>query len=248
MTHINIERDDIELQDPYMIEGLPGIGLVGKIATDHIVEILDMTYYAYAGCEGLPDVAVFESGESDLKPPVRIFADEENDLLALQSEVPVSPSEANCFADCVTDWLNEVNGSPIYISGLPKSRDPSTKPDLFGVSTHQGGEKLKGVDLDPPTESGIVSGPTGALLNRAGKKKLDAVGLIVETDPQFADPQAARVLIEEGINPIAGVDIDTKELMEHAEDIREQKRQLAKQMQEAEEDESSQAAPVGMYQ
>lgn len=86
------------------------------------------------------------------------------------------------------------------------------------------------------------------MLGRARSRSLDAVGLIVETDSRFPDPQGARILIEEGIEPIAGIEVDTDPLVEQAEEIIDRCEHLARRMREAEAHESSQASELGMYQ
>jgi uncharacterized protein len=235
---------ELELDAPFLVEGLPGIGLVGQIIVDHLKETLGMSYHAAVDCDGLPQVAVFNEGVHDVQPPVRILADEENDLVALQSDVPVSP-QAEGFVDCLVEWLDKEDVTPLFISGLPTR--PEGTPSLFGVSTGDGKSLLDGADVEPPKQAGVVSGPTGALLNEADDRGLDAVGLVVETDPQFPDPAAARVVVEKGVAPITGVGIGTGELVEKSEEIMEKKEQLAKQMQDA-DDESTTATTTGMYQ
>ena len=39
-TYIVEEKKDIKLKDPVFVEGLPGIGLVGKLAADHLIQEL----------------------------------------------------------------------------------------------------------------------------------------------------------------------------------------------------------------
>lgn len=246
MAGIRVHGPEAELDEPTLIEGLPGIGLVGKIATDHLVDALDMRYYASVNCEGLPRVGVYRGGEGTVLPPVRLYVSETADLLALQSDTPIAARAIGTVADCVTGWLAERDVTPIYISGLPSERDG--EPDLYGVTTGAADSLLDAHGIDPPTEDGAVSGPTGALLNRAAARERDSVGLIVESSPQFPDPQAARVLIENGIAPIADLDVDVSELDDRAEEIREQREQLAQRMQDAGEAESSQARPMQMFQ
>ena len=130
MAHVE-EKTTLELEEPVMVEGLPGVGLVGKIAADHLVDAFDMTYYAACRCDGLPDVAVYGEGERGVKPPVRIYADERRDLLVLQSDVPVSPAAATEFAGCIAGWLADNEVFPIYASGLPE--DKEEVPALYGV-------------------------------------------------------------------------------------------------------------------
>jgi uncharacterized protein len=244
MAQIEVVRD-MELESPVLVEGLPGVGLVGKIAADHLVRAFDMDHYASCHCEGLPKVAAYQEDDPAVRPPVRIYADEGRDLLVLQSDVPVSPERATAFSTCVTGWLVEEDVTPIYLSGLPAEKDGV--PEMYGISTGDGDALLAEHDIAQPSESGLVSGPTGALLSEASQADLDSLGLIVQANKQFPDPEAARVLIVEGIEPIADIEVGTDTLVEQAEEISQARENLAKQMQQA-EDESSQAQPLGMYQ
>ena len=246
MAHIAVERD-VELDSPTLIEGLPGVGLVGKIVADHLVRTFEMEYYAGVHCEGVPQAAVYQGESSALRPPVRLHADTERNLLVLQSDVPISPSSATGFATCITGWLDENDVMPLYLSGLPKD-DPEDVPELYGVYTGDAEHVLDEAGIVPPVEGGLVSGPTGALLYHAGLSGLDSVGLIAETNPQFPDPEAARTMIRNGIEPITGIDIDTDALVEQAEQIQNAREQLAQRMQQAEDNESTQAEPLRMFQ
>ncbi len=236
---------DCSLDDPVLVEGLPGVGLVGKLAADHLVEEFDMTYYASCHCDGLPRVAVYGEDDAAVRPPVRLYADEDRDLLVLQSDVPVSTEATTEFAACVTGWLVEHDVTPVYLSGLADEKDDV--PSMYGVGTGDGADLLAEHDIDTPTESGMVSGPTGTLLSEASERGIDGVGLIVQANTNFPDPEAARILLTEGIEPLADIDIATDKLVEQADRVAEARQRLAKQMQEANE-ESTRAQPLGMYQ
>ena len=246
MTRIQVKAD-LELDEPMLVEGLPGVGLGGKIATDLLVDQFDMTYFASVDAEGIPQVAIYDEGERGVQPPVRIYADEDRDLLALQSDVPVSRTAAADFADGVTNWLTDFGATPVYLSGLPVEQSDAV-PEVYGIATGNAAGVLDEHGVDTPPERGVVGGPTGALINRASETGLDSVGLVVESDPQFPDPAAANQLIKDGIAPVVDVDVDTSELTERAEEIREQKEKLAQRMQQASEEESSQAQPMRMFQ
>ncbi len=246
MAHVKLVREQADLDDPHLVEGLPGVGLVGKIATDHLVEEFGMTHYADVYCDGLPQVGIYRADDQEVQAPVRLYVDEKRDLLALQGDVPVSPSSAEDFADCVTGWLDDADATPLYLSGRPAEKD-GDPPDVFGVATGGAGDVLTAADVDLPKETGALSGPTGALVNCAVEYDLPVVALVVESDPRFPDPEAARILIDRGIGPVAGVDVDVSNLVDRAEEIRKQKEQLAQRMQEG-DDESSKAQPLGMFQ
>jgi uncharacterized protein len=234
-----------EMDEPTLVEGLPGAGLVGKIATDHLVETLDMEWVAACHCDGLPKVAVYRAGSATTMPPVRVYADEAHDLLALQADVPVSPTQAADFTDCVTAWLESEGVFPVYLSGLPEEKDGV--PGVYGIATGDGGARLEAAGIDPPAESGFVSGPTGALVHTANARGLDGAGLVVETEARFPDPEAARALLVDGVEPLVGIDVDTDALVEHAEEIRKARERLARQVQEGGDD-STEATAIRGFQ
>jgi uncharacterized protein len=245
MAHIDL-LDAVDLDAPTMVEGLPGVGLVGKIAADHLVETFGMTHYANVHCTAIPNVAVYQEGDATLHPPVRLYADADRNLLVLQSDVPITPDAAQEFAGCIGDWFDDDGVFPIYLSGIGREKTDAP-PSVYGVGVAEGVGRLDGAGIAVPPETGLVSGPTGALLSDAVEHGRSAVGLVVESDPRFPDPEAARALITGGIEPLADVDVAVDDLVDHAEEIRAAKERLAKRMQEA-GDESTQARPLGMYQ
>lgn len=246
MAHVRVEGDTT-LSEPVLVEGLPGAGLVGKIAADHLVDSFDMTYHAGVHCEGLPDAVVYHPDSRELVPPVRLYADGERDLLVLQSDVPVSPSRAGEFAGCVTGWVADNDALPVYLSGLPEEKEPDQVPRVYGVATGGVDGLLDGTDVGPPPEGGLVSGPTGALLSAAARREVGALGVIAETEARFPDPEAARAVLKRAIEPVAGVEVETDTLVDRAEEIRRAKERIARQIQEG-GDESSEAQPLRMFQ
>jgi uncharacterized protein len=246
MARIQVVEEDLELDSPTLVEGLPGAGLVGKIAADHLADEFEMTYYAALHCDGLPQIAVYEGDSSELRPPVRLYADESMDLVVLRSDVPVSPTQVTEFASCVTGWLDANDVFPVYLSGLAKEKEGT--PELYGVATGDGEAELDDAGIVPPRGGGMVSGPTGALLHRAVETGLDSVGLIVQTNPRFPDPEASRAILEHGIGPIADVDVNTDRLVEKAGEIQDAREQLAERLREMDQDGSTQAQPIRGFQ
>lgn len=245
MAHIQIVDDGITLSEPTLIEGLPGAGLVGKIVVDHMVKAMDLTHYADVHCEGTQQVTVYDQGTPELTSPLRLYADDAGDTLVLQSDIPVEPDAAEEFARCFSPWLED-NALPVFIAGLPQ-KDRSSPPELFGVGSAEGVAAIEHAGLAHPPERGIISGPSGALLGHAVENGLDAVGLVVETDPRFPDPLGAKVLLEQGIEPIISEDVSVGRLESQADKIQETKQRLAKQMQDGGEA-STEAMPIRMFQ
>ncbi|UIO98947.1 PAC2 family protein [Halobaculum sp. CBA1158] len=246
MGHIDVVSER-EFDDPVLVEGFPGVGLVGKIVADHLVETLEMDLYATVHCDGLPAAAAYAAGDRAVTTPVRLYADRDSDLLVLQSDVPVSPDAAEEFAGCIEGWFREASVTPLYIAGLRGDGESEGPPTLRGVAVGGADDVLDGLDVPVPEAAGFVSGPTGALLAHALEADLPAVGLVVDADPQFPDPSAAQVVLESVVGPLAAVDVDVGTLETHAERIQRAKEQLAAQMQQGEEN-VSQAQSIRMYQ
>jgi uncharacterized protein len=270
MAHIDL-HDELELEDALLVEGFPGLGLVGKITVDHLVDTLDMTHFADVHCDALPKAAAFQGECAQLHTPVRLYADTERNLVTLQSDVQVSPDAAYEFAGCVSGWLTETGTTPLYVAGIStdggdgngNGNGPSdgNGPDggpnpladeetsaIRGVATEPATELLAETDLDAPEMSGIVSGPSGALLAHAMEANLPAIGIVVDTHPKFPDPGAAKLVLEEVVEPLAGVDVAVDDLTEQAERVQQAKEQLAAQLASEDDEKSSKATPLRMYQ
>ncbi|MFC6785934.1 proteasome assembly chaperone family protein [Halobaculum halobium] len=266
MGHIDVVSERA-FDEPVLVEGFPGVGLVGKIVADHLVGTLDAELYATVHCDGLPPAAAYGADDRAVTTPVRLYAAPEDDLLVLQSDVPVSPSAAEEFADCIDGWFREEGVMPLYIAGMRRNGggggggegegegegdsdgdgDAAEHPSLCGIGVGAGADLLDEIGVAEPDSAGIVSGPTGALLTHALETELPAVGLVAESDPQFPDPAAARVVLEEAVEPISGVDVDVETLDDQAERIQQAKAQLAAQLRQQDEN-VTQAQPLRMYQ
>ncbi len=70
-----------------VLEAFPGIGLVGGIAINFMIEKLKMRYVGYMESKFLPPVAILKDGL--VYPPVKIYS--YRDILILQSDVPIYP-------------------------------------------------------------------------------------------------------------------------------------------------------------
>lgn len=248
MVEIRGVDDAVDPTGATLVEGMPGVGLVGKLATDHLIDALEMEEFATVRGEGIPPVTVFDGADRDVNSPIRLYADPDGEVLALRSDVPVHVMDAPLFAERLSGWLGEHEVLPVYLGGLPAERDADDVPVVEGVGVGSGQAVLDDHGVPAPDSGGMISGPCGALLSEAADADLDAVGLMVDTDPRFPDPQGAHALVTNGINPVVGIDVDTDRLVEEAEEIMEQRKELAQQMQQADPNESSQVSRTGMFQ
>lgn len=243
MANIKEVDSSVNPEDYFLIEGFPGTGLVAKISADYIKDHLDMELYAEVYSDDIPSVSVFDRDEREVNPAVTIYADPENSLMVLKCDVPVS-ANADDFVSSLVDWIESNNITPIYQLGIPSRKE---EKQLSGVAIGEASSRLEAAGVPKPSTVGGISGPTGAVLEKSKEREVESIGLTVDCDQQLPDPEAAKILIEEAIEPVTGIDLDTQELVETAEEIREQKKKLAEKMRQAQRDETSQAYPEELY-
>ena len=106
-----------------MILGFAGIGLVGPIVANALIEqIPDITEIGFVTSEYLPPISVFYSGI--LKHPFRIYYSPQYNLIVGIAEVPFQVATAyNDLAKTIDNWLlsEDVKAKEVVIfQGIPQ--------------------------------------------------------------------------------------------------------------------------------
>lgn len=230
--HLN-RLTDLGDAQPTLIEGLPGLGLVAAIAVDQITEQLELEHHGNIRSPHFPPVATFEEGR--VVDSVRVYAGQDPDVMTLQSAMPVPHRAYEALSQCVLGQLAQEFRRAIFLVGTPAQSEEELG-EIVGVATDetQLGELEKaGIKLSQG--SGLIGGPTGALLEGCYHQDIPAIALIVRAHPQLPDPGAARALIEDAVEPLVDFDIDTTELQEQADEIKEKLQQVAQQYRQMQE-------------
>lgn len=235
-------------ENPTLIEGLPGHGLVAAIAVEQITEQLNLDHHSNIQSEEFPPVTTFEDGL--VRDLVRVYASDDPAVMTLESDLALPPDAFEPLSQCVLSDLEADFKKAIFIAGAPAQSEDQIG-EIRGVATTPAlKEELREVDIQVAGEHGVVGGITGALVQSCYHADIPAVLLIVRSHPQLPDPGAAKAVIEEALEPLVEFEIDTTELDEHAEEIQKQLRQIARQYEQASKDGGGQTEPqaMGMYQ
>lgn len=241
-------QTDFEAQSPTLIEGLPGLGLVASIAIDQITKQLDLAYHGTIRSDQLPPVAGFRDGR--VREPVRVYAGSDPDVMTLHSDVPIPGGAVRALSRCVHEDLATEFERAVFLSGAPAETEDQIG-EVIGVATDDDVEAdLEAAGIDLADGEGAIGGVTGALLADCFHDDVAAAALIVRCNPYIPDPEAARAVIEDALEPLVHFDIDTQELVEEAEEIQRQKQQIAEQLKQAQQSQQQQQGPPApsMYQ
>jgi|TARA_B100002003_G_C14120155_1_gene538733 uncharacterized protein (TIGR00162 family) len=228
------------LKNTILIEGLPGIGNVGKIAADFIVEEIKAKKVYDLFSNSFPhSVFVNEDNLIDL-PTISIYHKKikDKDILFLVGDIQPSEEET-CyeFCDNILDIASETKCKEIVtLGGIGLHSEPK-KPKVYATGYNKKTVKdfIKSTEIHEKLFGvvGPIIGVSGLLVGLAQKKKIDAVALLAETsaNPIHIGIKGSKELIEI-LNKQYSLGIDLKELKREIELIEKDALMRSEQMEE----------------
>ena len=184
--HINrIKR--INGKNLIMIEGLPGMGNVGKIATDFIIEslkaekVLEIYSHAFPHC-----VLVNEDNLVDL-PKIELYQKTLKDKTLLLIAGDVQPlDEVSCYEFCniLLDTFEKSKGREIITLGGIGQQEIPKSPKLYYTGNDKNIIKKyysSMLNNDLYGVVGPIMGVSGLLLGLAKNRKIPAISILAET-------------------------------------------------------------------
>lgn len=248
-TTPNCVRVGGELPDePTLIEGLPGHGLVASIAVDQITEQLGLEHHANIQSDDFPPVVTFEDGR--VQALVRVYAGNDPSVMTLQSDLALPPDAYRPLSSCILSDLSSTYRKAVFLVGAPAESEEQLGEVTGVATTSEVEEQLLDAGITIADERGVVGGVTGALVRECYRSDVPAALLIVRAHPQLPDPRAAKSVIETALEPLVDFDIDTTALEERADEIQRQLKQIARQYEQMQEEaiETPEPRTMGMYQ
>jgi uncharacterized protein (TIGR00162 family) len=195
------ELKAIEAKNPILIEGLPGLGLVGKIAVRYLIKQLKAERFAHLYSPHFPYfVLVNKTGKVRLLRGSFYYVknpDGSNDILLFTGDSQSQTIEGQYeIAEKMLTFAKKYNVNTIAtIGGYRMETDGKPKVIVAGTDQAVLDRALAAGAALSPTESPIV-GTAGLILGLARFQKIDAVCLLGETRGYLPDPLAARSVIE----------------------------------------------------
>ena len=195
------ELAQIEPNNPILIEGLPGLGLVGKIAIRYLIKQLKARKFAHLYSPHFPYfVLVNKKGNVRLLRGAFYFwknTNGQNDLILFTGDSQSQTIEGQYeIADRMLDFSKKHNVKTIATIGGYRM-ETKEKPKVFVAATAQDllAKALQAGATVSASGSPIV-GTAGLILGLARFRKIDALCLLGETRGYLPDPLAARSVLE----------------------------------------------------
>jgi len=217
-----------EIERPILIEGYPGVGLVGHIAANFLAKELGMEMVGYVESPFIPPMALILEGKPN--PPLRFYG--KDNIIVAVADVYVAPTLVNEIVRELTAYLKERNAEKVISLGGIGIGFFKEQMDVWGVGAREELNREleeKGVKL---LQYGSIMGMSGRLLLEASRNKLDAYVLLGETFGDRPDPKAAANVIE-ALKKLVPLEVSTEPLLQEAKMIEEQLRRMHEQMEQA---------------
>jgi hypothetical protein len=176
------------LRRPVLIEGLPGIGNVARIAVDFLIEKLNVKEYLRIYSYSFPNSVFIDDDLTVELPKVEIYYwknPKGRDLVLLTGDVqPTETEDSYLLAEQILDIAQEIGVREIItLGGIGLPREPGVVR-VFGAATHRSYiKKLRdcGVHVDGERTVGVIIGAAGLLLGLGKLRKMKGISLLGET-------------------------------------------------------------------
>ncbi len=241
-----ILRDEEIPEYDCLVAGFPSTGLIGGIASEQLINTLDLEQVASIKCEDFPPTAVIFEGVP--RRPVRFFAGE--NFLLVKSDMVVPPELAPGLANTIINFaVDEGVEDVIIFDGIPKTEsgdEDDEEKKVWGVlSSHAAETEAEELDVDIISR-GAISGISSSLLLNAHEQEIKAIGMLAEGKPKMPDPRASASLLQR-FAEYKDIDIETDSLIESAEKLEEQYAKMVDQANQAQKDIERKSAHPPLY-
>src|SRR5918999_1915169 len=203
---IPVRQNKIRLNNPILIAGFPGPGLVGSISTSHIIEQLHMHQIACVESEFIVPGVIYIAGK--IRHPFRLYSNQEGNVCVLVCEAPIMIHGIHSVLDTVVKWVkdNEVR-EIVVLEGIPVEGipDSSRKPMILSSDIRGDNndslykddiEEKKDYSSSSSSNTTFIAGISGGLLSSCLSNGIACKALLISASSGIPDPEGAAILIE----------------------------------------------------
>jgi len=244
-----VEVVQAELKNPILVEGLPGLGMVGRIAVRYLAKSLGAERLAFLYSPHFPYyVVVSKKGDARLlRGEFRFWHNTkgDSDAVFLSGDSQAQTIEGQYeVADTILEFA-KTHGVRTIISLGGFRVETENVPKVIAAATSR-------ILLDKAVAAGaIVSGPgnpvvgtAGLLLGMAHFKHIEALCLLSETRGYLPDPRSAKSMLDV-LTKLLNIDVDlagldmeitkAEQIVAKMQQIEKRREEQAQKMREQEE-------------
>ncbi len=212
-----------------IIEGFPGFGLIGTIATEFLMEHLQTEKIGIVEMDEVP--AMIAVHQNKVVEPLSIHYNKQHNLVLVHA-INIGKDMGWKLAAMIMEMVEQLQAKEIISLegvGSPNTDDGGR---VFYYATKDGAVAKKLAGIANPLNEGIIVGVTGALL--AKPIDIPLVALFAEAKMGLPDSKAAAHIIQ-ALDAYVGLGVDTKPLLKQAVLFEKKLRGMVQKGQKAEQ-------------
>ncbi len=191
-----------------IIEGFPGFGLIGTIATEFLMEHLETEKIGIVEMQEIP--AMIAIHQNKVIEPISIHYNKKHNLILVHA-INIGKDLEWKIAGVIAELAESLSAKEIIsLEGVGSPNAEGGR--IFFYGPEKAGSKLNG--LATPLMEGIIVGVTGALLAKQLKTPITA--LFAEARSNMPDSKAAAHIIQ-ALDAYTGLQIDPDPLLKQAQ-------------------------------
>jgi len=198
-TYIRVVNE-MKFKSPIAIEGLPGIGLVGKIAAHHMVKELKAKRIAEVYSPYFPHQVIMKKNGTIrmLRNVVYGYKKDNVEIVFLLGDVQAVTSDAQFeVTNKLLDYFESLGVKRIYTLGGYGTGKLLESPRVLGAATSK--ELVKELSKEGIVfgeSRGTIIGAAGMLLGLGKLRKMEGACLMGETHGAYVDANSAKELLK----------------------------------------------------
>ena len=216
-------------QNVTLIEGFPGFGLVGTIATEYLLQHMDFEFIGKDWLEELPATVVVHSGE--LVHPIGIYYNKKFNIALIHAITGTDGTEW-LLAEVIKDVAVQLKAKEIITLEGVGTAAQVEEPSSFYYSTNKEAQKKLKKSKIQPLKEGIIMGVTAALLLKTTKP---TTAFFADTHSNLPDSKAAAKIIE-ALDFYLGINVKIDPLLKTAEQFEDKLKGLLTKSKDAQDE------------
>ena len=228
MTRIKVLKKPPKLNDPILIEGLPGVGNIGRVAVGYLIEELKAVKFAQLHSKHFfPFVMLHEDYQVQLlKNEFYYYKAKkgDRDLIFLVGDCQsLSPDGHYEIIEKVLDFVEPLGVKEIITIGGLATGELEEEPKTIGASSEESLAKKyasAGIDFSAGKKVGYIVGAAGLLIGLGNERGMKGMCLLGETSgfPIVTDPKAAEVVLN-SVTKVLKLKIDMGKIEERVAEM-----------------------------
>lgn len=226
ITQITV-LEDVELNNPVFIEALPGIGHVGKLAADHMIDEFNATKFAEIYSPSFPpqvfvgEEGLIENMINELYYVKNVGEDNLDIIILVGNTQALSPEGQYGVCQDILNFVKGKGASKIFTLGGMATGQPVEESKIFGAATDEENiELLKEAEVEIRSNDGGIVGASGLFLGLGLRQEMNGICLMGQTPGYFIYAQSAEAILNK-LAVLLNFEIDTDKLEERAEETKE---------------------------